>query len=78
MVARSAGARKRLSVRPPKESGRMQMGGVDVLGAPCGPGAAHIMLFRPVGMERGDDELTPELADFGDQSVPAIPALRRG
>jgi hypothetical protein len=26
------------------------------------------MLFRPVRMERGYDELVPELADFVDQS----------
>ena len=56
----------------------MQMGRVDVLGAPCRAGAAHIMLFGPVGMERGDDELTPELADFADQSMLAIMVVRNG
>ena len=48
-----------------------------MLGAPCGPWAAHIMLFRPVGMERGDDELMPELADFADQSGLASVAVCR-
>ena len=49
-----------------------------MLGAPGGAGTAHIMLFRPVGMERRDDELMPELADFADQSGLANPALCRG
>ena len=48
-----------------------------MLGAPGRARAAHIMLFRPVGMERRDDELMPELADFADQSGLAIVALRR-
>jgi hypothetical protein len=34
------------------------------------------MLFRPVGMERRDDELMPEGADFTNQSGLAIMALR--
>jgi hypothetical protein len=36
------------------------------------------MLFRPVGMERRDDELMPELADFTDKSGLASLALCRG
>ena len=68
MVARNAGARKRPSAKYGVRSGRMQVRGGDVLGAPGGAGTAHIMLFRPVGMERRDDELMPELADFADQS----------
>jgi hypothetical protein len=35
------------------------------------------MLFRPVGMERRDDELMPELADFAHQSELASLALCR-
>jgi hypothetical protein len=34
------------------------------------------MLFRPVGMERRDDELMPELADFSNQPKLAVVALR--
>ena len=48
-----------------------------VLGAPGRARAAHIVLFRPVGMERGDDELVPDGADFVDQSGLAIMALCR-
>jgi hypothetical protein len=77
MVARNAGARKRRSAKYGVRSGRMQVRGGDVLGAPGGTGAAHVMLFRPVGMERRDDELTPELADFADQPGLASLALHR-
>ena len=50
-----------------------------MLGVPGGTWAAHVVLFRAVGMERGDDELMPELADFADQSGLANRALcRRG
>jgi hypothetical protein len=35
------------------------------------------MLFRPVGMERSNYELLPELADFADQSGLASLALCR-
>jgi hypothetical protein len=35
------------------------------------------MLFRPIGMERRDDELPPELADFANQAGLAIMALGR-
>jgi hypothetical protein len=66
MVARNAGARKRSSAKYGVRSGRMQVRGGDVLGAPGRSGPAHIMLFRPVGMEGSDDELLPELADFTD------------
>ena len=48
-----------------------------MLGAPGRARTAHIMLFRPVGMERSDNELLPELADFADQSGPASVALCR-
>jgi hypothetical protein len=36
------------------------------------------MLFRPVGMERRDDKLMPELADFANQPWLTIMALGRG
>jgi hypothetical protein len=55
----------------------MQVRGGDVLGAPGRTRTAHIMLFRPVGMERRNDELLPELADFADKSGLASPALCR-
>ena len=55
----------------------MQVRGGDVLGAPGRTRTAHIMLFRPVGMERRDDELVPEGADFADQSGLAIVAVGR-
>ena len=37
-----------------------------VLGAPGGARAAHIMQFRPVGVECPGEELAPEGADFGE------------
>ena len=78
MVARNARARKRRRrLNTASRSGRMQVRGGDVLGAPGRTRAAHVMLFRPVGMERRDDELMPELADFADQSGLAIVALCR-
>jgi hypothetical protein len=77
MVARNAGARKRLSAKYGGKSGRVQVRRGNVLGAPGRARASHIMLFRPVGMERGDDELMPEFADFADQSGPASLALCR-
>ncbi len=46
-----------------------------MLGAPGRARTAHIMLFRPVGMERRDDELMPEIADFADQPGFALVAL---
>ena len=76
MVARNARARKR-SQRIGGKSGRMQVRRGHVLGAPGRPRAAHVMLFRPVGMERRDDELMPELADFADQSGRAIMTFSR-
>ena len=53
----------------------MQVRGGDVLGAPRGTRSAHIMLFRPVGMESSYDELMPELADFADQPGFAVVPL---
>ena len=75
MVARNAGARKRPSAEYGVRSGRMQVRSRYVLGAPGRARTAHIMLFRPVGMERRDDELLPELADFADQPRLAVVAL---
>ncbi len=68
MVARNAGARKRPHPDYVVKSGRMQMRRGYMLGAPGRARAAHVMLFRPIGMERGNDELPPELANFADQS----------
>src|ERR1700710_1306439 len=68
MVARNTGARKRPSAKYGVRSGRMQVRGGHMLGGARRTRSAHIMLFRPVGMERRDDELMPELADFADQS----------
>src|SRR3981189_2508025 len=38
-----------------------------MLGAPGGAGAAHIVQFRPVGVERLGHELAPEGAEFGER-----------
>ena len=77
MVARNAGGRKRPSAKYGVRSGRMQVRGGDVLGAPGRTRSAHVMLFRPIGMERRDDELMPEFTHFADQSGLAIAALCR-
>ena len=54
----------------------MQVPGIDVLGAPGGAWATHVMLFRPIGMKRRDDKLAPKIPDLDDQSMLAIIALR--
>jgi hypothetical protein len=77
MVARNAGARKRPSAKYGARSGRMPVRGRDVLGTPRRARTAHIMLFRPVGMECSDDELMPELADFAEQAGRAIVTFSR-
>ena len=39
-----------------------------MLGAAGGTGPAHIMQFRPVGVECPVEELAPESADVGEQT----------
>lgn len=47
------------------------------LGAAGRAGAAHIMQFRPVGVEGPGEELAPEVADFGDSAcMPGAVACR--
>jgi hypothetical protein len=48
-----------------------------LLGAPGGAGAAHIIQFRPVGIESPGDELAPEGTDFSER-VGAVAAACRG
>jgi hypothetical protein len=79
--SRSRATAARASAHRPvrRGSGRMQVRGGHVLGVPGRAWTAHIMLFRPVGMECRHDELMPELAYFADQPGLAIMALgRRG
>src|SRR5687768_147972 len=40
--------------------------------------AAHVMQFRPVGVERPDEELVPEIADFGQEMGASIAAFHLG
>jgi hypothetical protein len=40
----------------------------NLLGAPCGARPAHIVQFRPVGIECPGVELAPESADVGKQT----------
>jgi hypothetical protein len=40
----------------------------NVLGAPGGPRPAHLMQFRPVGVESPVEELAPESADVSEQA----------
>src|SRR6185503_417356 len=50
----------------------------EMLGAPGRAGAAHIVLFRAVGVERLGDELAPEGAEFCQRFCQAVAAVRRG
>jgi len=51
----------------------------NLLGAPGGAGPAHIMQFRPIGIESPVEELVPEGADVGEQTGFAnASACRRG
>src|SRR3981189_3071137 len=86
MVARNAWARKRPrpqsnrglkeQVRYPNGSGRM-LPSRRLLGAPGGAGAAHIIQFRPVGIESPGEELAPEGTDFSER-VGAVATAYRG
>src|SRR4051812_24069896 len=49
----------------------------EVLGAPGRAGAAHIVQFRPVGVERPGHELAPEGAEFRQRLGRPV-AVRRG
>ena len=65
--AQARAALKGLPVRCRKASGRLPERGRPLLGAAGGAGAAHIMQFRPVGIEGFGEELLPEGADLGKQ-----------
>jgi hypothetical protein len=68
MVARNQASRKRAG-RAERLKNRRVIGllarGAHVLGAPGRARAAHIMQFRPVGVERPGEEGAPEGAEFG-------------
>jgi hypothetical protein len=49
-----------------------------MLGAPGRARAAHIVQFRPVGVERLGDELAPEGAEFCEGFFQSVAAVRRG
>src|SRR6185436_3278869 len=50
----------------------------EMLGAPGGSGAAHIVQFRAVGIERLGDELAPEGAELCEGFFQSVAAVRRG
>src|ERR1700678_936944 len=50
----------------------------NLLGAPGRAGPAHIMQFRPVGVECPDVEMVPESADVGEQTGFANASAGRG
>ena len=68
MVARNQASRKRAG-RAERLKNRRVIGllarGAHVLGAPGRARAAHVMQFRPVGVERLGEEGAPEGAEFG-------------
>ena len=45
-----------------------------VLGAAGGPWAAHVMQFRPVGVESPGKELPPEAANLAEQAGLSVAA----
>jgi hypothetical protein len=61
----------------PTGSGGMQARLSLVLGVPGGARAAHVMQFRPVGVERPGQELAPEGTDFSEWAG-AVAAASRG
>ena len=65
MVARNRVPRKRPARAPRFKSGGSVARGRHVLGAPGGTGAAHIVQFRPVGVECPGEEGAPEGFEFG-------------
>src|SRR6188472_506447 len=88
MVARNRCARKRLrpEMRLRPDSGRGHKSvwyqppvlGARLLGATGRARAAHVMQFRPVGVEGPDEELAPEVADFSQNAGLSVPAGSRG
>ena len=75
MVARNRGPRK----RPPCGISYVRLDRIvsagrrrDVLGAPCGAGAAHIVQFRTVGVECPGEEGAPEGLEFGNDLRGAV------
>jgi hypothetical protein len=83
MVARNPGLRKRPRcgisyVGEGQVEGACEAGGVSagrrrhVLGAPGRAWAAHIMQFRPVGVERPGEEGAPEGHEFGEWFCGAV------
>src|SRR5690349_11348131 len=83
MVARRAVARKRNAGFKNALAGCSDVGLqaegslIAILGAPGGTRSAHIVKFRPVGVEGASEELAPERLDAG-RAVPSIPAQGRG
>src|ERR1700694_1281649 len=75
-AAPKATAAPKEQVRYPNGSGRM-LPSRRLLGAPGGAGAAHIIQFRPVGIESPGDELAPEGTDFSER-LGGLAAGRRG
>ena len=49
-----------------------------LLGAAGRTGAAHVMQFRPVGIEGPDEEKAPELTDLGENVSLSVAAGRGG
>jgi hypothetical protein len=43
--------------------------GCAVLGSPCRAGTAHVMLFRPIGIERRNNEVMPERPDLAEEAI---------
>src|SRR5437899_7670383 len=71
MVARNQASCKRADRRAGAQKSEIEAialllaGGAHVLGAPGRAGAAHVMQFRTVGVERLVEECAPEGAEFG-------------
>ena len=78
MVARNRNARKqdadqkRLSATSASDIARLQAEQrlVAIFGAPGRTGAAHVVQFRPVGVECGFEEAVPEALSVGSGGPP--------
>jgi hypothetical protein len=60
------------------KSARVPVRRCRLLGTPGRAGAAHVMQFRPVGVEGPGEELAAEIADFGEKIAASVAAVRRG
>src|SRR5882757_499501 len=78
-LARKLRTRKPLGFGSERFAGlQPERGGSAVLGAPGGSRAAHVVQFRPVGVERLGEELAPEGLETGKRGLSGVAGGRGG